>query len=336
MRLGVEADGREFHHSVSDSFGHLLREALRGHPVAAAHGPVYAEDPAADLLAPFVRSARESGWSFDEIYVPEWVLLRALESRADAVRAALPGLDLAEVDRWTRAGLVLEIAGRWGVPRSTGLRTHVRWRLRGTVTGRFGVEPGSRFNPMVLDEDGRRSVRASEDFELATVDFNAMDLRSMIAVVPGLRERYGEAEDLHARTAEILFGSSDAALRDRAKGEVFVHAYGGRSELPFIGRMLPELDALRSMPHGEGARTVQATSAIAFRAGLAEALPLLVDDQVRPLFTVHDELTLEFRRGHQEDVQAVMAALERGASQTIGVPYRVKCRTGRTYQETKA
>lgn len=335
MRLGVRPqDCAEFHHDVRSSFGELLRAALCGAPVAVAHGPVYEDDPAEEVLAPFVRSAQESGWSFDELILPDWTVERARSLREAEVWQTLwkvPDIPdfMAEVDRWTRAGLVLEIASRWGIPRVTG-RVHPKWKLRGTVTGRFGIEAGSKFNPMTIPEDARNTIVASQGYVLEVIDFNAMDLRSMISLIPDMVQWYDDAEDLHQRTADIMDIS-----REEAKHEIFVHVYGGRSRHHdrFCARM-PYLYELRSGEHGEGARRVQAQSARAFRAALSEALPLLVSEQVRPLFTVHDEVVLEVH--NQTGDRGVSRALERGAERLIGVPYRVKVRFGHTYGDCKS
>jgi len=336
MKLGVTADGTEFHHDVRESFGELLRSALRGERVLVGHGPIYADDPAAEVMAPFRRSADESGWSFNELILPEWVIHRARELRAAQITREMQDLSidnerLKELDRWTRAGLVLEIASRWGIPRIAGYRIHPKWKLRGTVTGRFGIEEGSKFNPMTIAERDRHTVVTELGFGMATMDFNAMDLRSMISLIPDMREWYDGANDLHQRTADIM-----DIDRDEAKQEIFVHAYGGYSKhrQRFLARM-PYLSQLHEGDHGDGARRVQTQSARAFRGALSEALPLLVGENLRPLFTVHDELTVEYREGTEAEVYLVMCALERGASQTIGVDYRVKGKVGRNYRETK-
>lgn len=334
MRLGVQPQGcAEFRHDVRGSFGELLRMALTGVPVAVAHGPIYEDDPATEVLAPFARSAQESGWGFDELILPAWTIERARSLReAEVWQALWKASDIpdfmVEVDRWTRAGLVLEIASRWGIPRITG-RVHPKWKLRGTVTGRFGIEAGSKFNPMVIPEDERHTVVASPGYVLDVIDFNAMDLRSMISLIPDMVQWYEDAEDLHQRTADIM-----DIDREEAKHEIFVHAYGGRSKYHdrFCVRM-PYLSELLAGEHGDGARRVQAQSARAFRGALSEALPLLVSEEVRPLFTVHDEVVLEIH--NQTGDHGVYRALERGAEKVTGVPYRVKARLGHTYKECK-
>lgn len=327
-------------HDVGPDFSWLLRQALAGSPVAVAHGPIYDPDPAATVYAPYVRSARESGWTNvldEEAFAPRWVEEEANALRSEAVRAYLDaGGDLVEVDRWTRAGLVLEIASRWGVPMTSGGRLRVDWRLRGTVTGRFGIREGSPFNPLVIPRKDRARVKASRGRHLATVDFRAMDVCSMVSLVPGLAAKYEDAEDPHARTAELV-GLPD---RDTAKKEIFVYAYGGETpHAPAFNRALPEIrEFTLKMQHGEFPRMVQSISARAFRAGLSSALPMLVTGDVRPIFTVHDELTLEIDNGVRNQGKEVFVgmAMAGGATKAVGVQYRCTSKTGQTYEDCKA
>jgi hypothetical protein len=169
---------------------------------------------------------------------------------------------------------------------------------------------------------------------VAVLDYRAMDLCSMISLVPGLSERYGSHPDLHARTAEITCLS-----RAEAKQNLFVYAYGGVVEphiLDVFSSKIPELAKwFHSMAHGEGARRIQSASAIAFRAGLSNALPMLVGQHIMPMFTVHDELVLDVSDVGQSMLAGVTKAMEDGASQRIGRAYSVRSSTGYTYQEAK-
>jgi len=326
----VGYEDRVVHHSVREDFGQLMRGALHGNVVYAANGPIYVIDPAEAVLAPFIRSARESGRDPDllsiEELVPPQLVERITVLRRDAV-VAWSG-DWQDVEQWTRAGLVLEIASRRGVSFRDGTVAHVKWKMRGTTTGRFGVEQGG-FNPMAIPRDQRaRIVPSGSERAVVVIDFRSMDLSSMVSVVPGLADRYRGTEDLHARTAELV-----GIDRDVAKKELFVHAYGGHSSYAKqFEERLPELTSCKS---GDLARLVQTTSATAFRAGLSKALPQLVGDSIRPMFTVHDELTLDVLTGALPTVRHVSKAMEDGASERIGVPYRTGSTVGRNYCEAK-
>ncbi len=331
---------RVVHHSVRTSFGHLLRCALHDTAVYVAHGPIYDKDPAEDLLAAFIRSANEVGMNPDMLSEQELttqrVLDRATKLRRDYVerwdQEALDQ-DWKDVHAWTRAGLVLEVAARRGIPLRDGSRPYVRWKLRGTMTGRFGVESGG-FNPLVIPRESRSQIVPGPGRSVAVIDFRAIDLCSMLHLTPGLRERYEGTTDLHSRTAEIT-----GLDRDVAKKELFVYAYGGNSlHTQTFGRLLPELRWIRGTSSEEAranAQLVQKTSATAFKAALSRALPLLVGDRIRPMFTVHDELTLDVLNEALPEVGSVTKALEEGASERIGVPYTTGMTTGRNYGEAK-
>lgn len=352
MRVLGLPDGTQVYHDLDGSFAPIASLLLRGRPAVAALGPVYSEDPAAGLLAPFHRTAESCGWHARDALAPEWAWERARTLRREAVAASLELLferGVADCVDWTRAGLVLAIAGRRGIHVRGHGTLHPRWRLRGTVTGRFGVEPVRghdwTFSPLSLGPDDRwRIVPHASGRRIAVLDFRAMDLCSMASLVPGLAARYAPfAEDMHLGTAlllndadEMCGGLAPVDMRDLAKREVFVHAYGGQSELrESLERALPELDWLRRMPHGEGARLVQAQSALAFRAALSRALPLLTGDDVVPLFAVHDELALDYSESHADALAGVAMAMEEGASQRIGSPYHVGVSTGQTYDGAK-
>lgn len=338
-------------HSVHDSFSPLLSLTLRGKQAIAALGPIYDSDPAADLLRPFHRSAAETGWNVgQETLSPEQVVGRVRRLRQSAIPAASVVFDedpgRVELVEWTRAGLVLEVCRANGINYSGRGLIRVPWRLRGTVTGRFGTEPvhgqlnGKEwtFNPLSLGPIDRVAIvpRVSGN-RIAVLDFKAMDLCSMVSLVPGLRDRYGRHDDLHSVTAVIMCGlDPPPEARDLIKEQIFVHAYGGNSPLRAdFERFVPELDWLRRRPHGEGARLVQSQSSRAFRAALSKALPLLLGQSTMPMFTVHDELALEYSESHSNLLAGVAKALEEGATQRIGVPYRVGVSTGVTYEEAK-
>lgn len=343
MRIVELQDGTQVYHALDDSFIPALSLALRDRPVVVALGPIYEVDPAAELLAPFRRSELETGWSCVHALAPDWVWEKARElRRAAAARELLFETGVRDLVDWTRAGLVLELARVRGIQvKGRGL-LHVRWRLRGTVTGRFGTEPVRvadwTFNPLSLGPDDRwRVVPRAACRRIAVLDFRAMDLCSMVSVVPGLAARYVGQEDLHFHTAATLYGAvPPPEVRDEVKRETFVYAYGGHSSLERkFSYHFPELDFLRRMPQGEAGRRVQAQSALAFRAALARALPLLAGDHVVPLFTVHDELALDYSETHSDALAVVAKALEEGASQRIGVPYRVGVSIGTSYEEAK-
>jgi hypothetical protein len=337
-------------YDIRGSFGVLLREALAGNALAVALGPIYTEDPAAELMLPFVRSMRESGWSLtdEEDIAPPDVLQRANVLRSAPVLGH--AIDRDMMTEWVRAGLVLEIATRHGIKYvGRWQKMHVPWRLKGTVTGRFGTEPVKGmdwvFNPLSLSETDRKHVVASaSERHVAVIDFAAMDVCSMASLVPGLAERYGDAPDMHFRTCELLFPESPAPgglweIREAVKKALFTFAYGGHVDRylqELFDARIPELSAwFRSMEHGVGARLIQERSAVVFRAALSAALPQLIGFNVIPMFTVHDELVLDCSELGLDQLGGLAKAMEDGASLRGGVRYRTKTNTGYTYSEAK-
>ena len=341
MRLG-DLEGAELFHDVDGSFGEMLRLALEDRPVIAALGPLYAEDPARELLAPFVRASTAVGWP--SAAAPDWALAEARALRRAAASAVpVHGTShIRELVEWTRAGLVLELGSRWGIRVIGAGILHPQPRLRGGVTGRFGYEgaslpKGGRWNPLTIPRAERHLVVPSApDRLLAAIDFRAMDLCAMLGIVPGLRERYGGAAD-HERTAGLILPNQplSPAVRDVVKRQFFVHAYGGESELrELFEARIPELEHLRRMPPGEAGRLVQTASARTFRAALSRALPLLTSPACRPMFTVHDEITLDALCGAEDLVMGILKAMEAGASEG-GVVHTARWRWGKTYLEAK-
>ncbi len=349
MLLDLKLGQADVYHDVGFDFGQLLRDSLTGRQVTAALGPLYATDPAEQILAPFVRSAKESDWKIasEAQLAPSWALEKARKIRSETALAAVGQIDERDAVDWTRAGLVLEIARRRGIHMSGRGVLHVNWKMRGTVTGRFGAETlhgksgidgDWNFNPMSLAEKDRIRIRPSDHCRhVVVIDFRAMDVCSMIALVPGLIEKYSDHPDPHTRTAELVFG--DSGKRSEAKENVFVYAYGGTLTSDLRDRFrsgLPEIAAVtKGLQHGEFPRLVQSTSALAFRAALSRALPLFVGEKYLPMFTVHDEVVLDASEIGVDGISEVTKALEEGASQRIGVPYRVRVSTGYTYEEAK-
>ncbi len=349
MLLDVKIGDADVYHDVRTDFGTLLRDALTEKSSVSAMGPIYGSDPAENLLAPFVRSAKQSGWNIvaEHDLAPSWILEKAKDLRTAAARPEISGIEQRDAVDWTRAGLVLEIARRRGIHMSGRGVLHVNWKMRGTITGRFGAETlhGTsgvdgdwNFNPMSLAEKDRVRIRPSDACRhIAVIDFRAIDVCSMIALIPGLAGRYGDHPDPHTRTAELVFG--DASRREEAKEKIFVYAYGGTLE-PELASLfkngLPEIaNVTRKLEHGQFPRAVQSTSALAFRAALSRALPHFVSEHYIPMFTVHDEVVLDVSEVGIDRISDVTKALEEGASQRIGRPYRVGVRTGYTYQEAK-
>ncbi len=322
----------------------MLRLALNGVPVIAAHGPIYDTDPAGDVLAPFIRSATESGWPISDegMLVPDHVLERVRRMRTEALDVERFESAHDDLVDWARAGLVLEVSRRHGIVAMGRGTLRPSWKLCGTVTGRFGVDPvrgpGWTFNPHSLGPDDRRRIRPSDHTRMiAVLDFRGMDVCSMISIVPGLSDVFSGHPDPHQRTADLT-----GLARENAKAGFLSWAYGASfAASPLVGRTFDESfpqvrDFTRGMEHGDFPRMVQMTSALAFRAALSRALPMLVGNNHVPMFTVHDELVLDCSEIGLDSIGQLVHILESGASDRIGVSYRVGVSTGYTYEEAKS
>lgn len=328
----------------------MLRRALNGEPIIAALGPIYERDPAVELLAPFHRSVEETGWFREEGQLaPDSILGRTCKLRGDEVNRIVDRLEPIHDDLvdWARAGLVLEVARRRGIDVIGRGLLRPNWKLRGTVTGRFGCEPVRGedsddhawvFNPLSLGPDDRWRIRPSDALrEIAVLDFRGMDVCSMVSIVPGLAETYDGHPDPHQRTAELT-----GLSRDNAKQGFLSWAYGASfAAAPDVGRAFdrsfPSIkEFTRGMEHGDFPRMVQMTSALAFRAALSRALPLLVVERYVPMFAVHDELVVDSTVLGLDRISDLTDALEGGASDRIGVRYRVGVSTGYTYAKAKS
>lgn len=336
----------EIYHTLNRiSFPNALKTALCGEPVGVALGPIYREDPAHELLAPFVRSAEQSGWRFDEHSgVPDWIIPKIAELRSSAI--ANRTISDEDLDDWGRAALVLKIATLRGIPVQGWKTLHPEWKMNATVTGRFGVESirgaewPKAFNAMTIPRDRRHLiVPSAPGRSIWTIDFKAMDVCSMVTIVPGVNIRYKGAQDMHERTAQLLFEKEIVTPEERetAKAEIWVHAYGGHSNLKHLfEKNIPELDWFRSLPHGEGARRIQSASARAFRAGLAFSLEFLTGETAMPMFVVHDELVLDVSDELSEIVNTIALRMRLGAERRMGKPYMTSVSRGATYADAKS
>lgn len=343
MRL-CDIKGNPVWHDCRTGFGDMLRSALLDIPVIAAHGPIYEKDPAEEILAPFRRSAAQTDWVLEEIQLaPKEILEKARLVRTKEVERLLGEFssDLDVLYDWSRAGLVLEIARRWGVNVFARGILHLNWKLKGTVTGRFGCDSikdqNWMFNPLSLGPDDRWRIEPRDfDRHIVVLDFKGMDVCSMISIVPGLAEIYDGYPDPHLRTAEIT-----GLSRENAKQGFLSWAYGASfAAFPKIGKAFDDSfpfvkSFTKNKSHGDFARKVQETSARAFRAALSRALPLLVTEDHIPMMAVHDELSIDSKIDSMNSIDKIVCALESGASDRIGVPYRIGMQTGSNYEEAK-
>ncbi|MGE3690362.1 MAG: DNA polymerase I [Novosphingobium sp.] len=110
-------------------------------------------------------------------------------------------------------------------------RVHTSYSLVGAQTGRLSsTEPNLQNIPIRTDIG--RQIRdcfvADKGNVLLAADYSQIELRlaAHMAGVPTLKEAFAHGEDIHARTAQEMFGTVDRDTRARAKTVNFAILYG--------------------------------------------------------------------------------------------------------------
>jgi DNA polymerase-1 len=110
-------------------------------------------------------------------------------------------------------------------------RVHTSYSLVGAQTGRLSsTEPNLQNIPIRTDIG--RQIRdcfvAEPGNVLLAADYSQIELRlaAHMADVPTLKEAFAHGEDIHARTAQEMFGAVDRDTRARAKTVNFAILYG--------------------------------------------------------------------------------------------------------------
>ena len=110
-------------------------------------------------------------------------------------------------------------------------RVHTSYSLVGAQTGRLSSTEPNLQNIPIRTEIGRQIREcfvAEPGNVLLAADYSQIELRlaAHMADVPALRQAFAEGQDIHARTAEELFGHVDRDTRGRAKTINFAILYG--------------------------------------------------------------------------------------------------------------
>ncbi|WOK37712.1 DNA polymerase I [Sphingomonas sp. C3-2] len=123
-------------------------------------------------------------------------------------------------------------------------RVHTSYSLVGAQTGRLSSTDPNLQNIPVRTEAGRQirgAFVAEPGNVLLSADYSQIELRlaAHMADVPALKDAFERGEDIHARTAQELFGEVNRDTRARAKTINFSILYGisrwglaGRLEIP--------------------------------------------------------------------------------------------------------
>ncbi|MBD3729931.1 MAG: DNA polymerase I [Sphingomonadales bacterium] len=110
-------------------------------------------------------------------------------------------------------------------------RVHTSYSLVGAQTGRLSSTDPNLQNIPVRTEIGRQireAFVAEEGNVLLSADYSQIELRlaAHMADVPSLKEAFAAGEDIHARTAQEMFGDVNRDTRARAKTINFAILYG--------------------------------------------------------------------------------------------------------------
>ena len=146
-------------------------------------------------------------------------------------------------------------------------RVHTSFSLTGAQTGRLSSNDPNLQNIPIRTEVGRKirdAFVADSGFKLLSADYSQIELRlaAHMADVPQLKEAFRAGEDIHAITAEELFGRVDRDTRNQAKTINFAILYGssawgiaGRLGLPkdegkaIIDRYFERFPGIRAFMH---------------------------------------------------------------------------------------
>ncbi|HZF46924.1 MAG TPA: DNA polymerase I [Sphingomonadaceae bacterium] len=110
-------------------------------------------------------------------------------------------------------------------------RVHTSYSLVGAQTGRLSSTDPNLQNIPIRTEIGReirKAFVAEPGNVLLAADYSQIELRlaAHMADVPALKEAFARGEDIHARTANEMFGHVDRDTRARAKTINFAILYG--------------------------------------------------------------------------------------------------------------
>ena len=130
-------------------------------------------------------------------------------------------------------------------------RVHTSYSLVGAQTGRLSSTEPNLQNIPIRTEIGReiRECFVAEPGNvLLSADYSQIELRlaAHMADVPSLKEAFANGEDIHARTANEMFGTVDRDTRGRAKTINFAILYG-ISRWGLAGRLGVEADEAQAM-----------------------------------------------------------------------------------------
>ncbi len=110
-------------------------------------------------------------------------------------------------------------------------RVHTSFSLSGAQTGRLSSTEPNLQNIPIRTEIGRKirdAFIAESGYQLMSADYSQIELRiaAYMADVPQLKAAFADHQDIHALTAQELFGTVDRDTRGKAKTVNFAILYG--------------------------------------------------------------------------------------------------------------
>jgi DNA polymerase I len=152
------------------------------------------------------------------------VLEKLAEEGIEIARKVLDWRQLAKLRSTYTDALQQQINPRTG-------RVHTSYSLSGAQTGRLSSTDPNLQNIPIRTEAGRRireAFVAEPGHVLLSADYSQIELRlaAHMADVPALKDAFAKGEDIHARTAQELFGEINRDTRGRAKTINFSLLYG--------------------------------------------------------------------------------------------------------------
>jgi DNA polymerase-1 len=130
-------------------------------------------------------------------------------------------------------------------------RVHTSYSLVGAQTGRLSSTDPNLQNIPIRTEIGRQireAFVADEGNVLLAADYSQIELRlaAHMADVPSLKEAFAAGEDIHARTAQEMYGEVNRDTRAQAKTINFAILYG-ISRWGLAGRLGVDADEAQDM-----------------------------------------------------------------------------------------
>ena len=223
-RRGIKVD-RDYLAKLSGEFSKEIT-ALEAQVYEAAGGPFTIGSPQQLGVVLYERLGLKGGRKGKSgTYSTDVTELERLAGEGvDAARLVLDWRQLSKLRSTYTDALQAQINPETG-------RVHTSFSLSGAQTGRLSSTEPNLQNIPIRTEIGRKirdAFVAEPGYQLMSADYSQIELRiaAHMADVPQLKAAFAAHEDIHAMTAEELFGTVDRDTRGKAKMVNFAILYG--------------------------------------------------------------------------------------------------------------